>query len=56
MAVQHVEKISVADHLADQLRKAIVHGELLPGQHLPAERLLAEQAGVNRQAVREALQ
>ncbi len=55
MSVQHVEKRSVADQLADQLRSAIVHGELLPGQHLPAERLLAEQAGVNRQAVREAL-
>jgi len=54
--IQPVEKQSVADHLSAQLKEAIITGELATGAYLPAERDLAEQAGVNRQAVREALQ
>lgn len=54
--VQQVARSSVADSLHRRLRTAIIEGEVEPGAHLPSERTLAEQAGVNRQAVREALQ
>ncbi len=56
MKLTPIPRKSLSDSLYDQLRDAIVEGEIPPGQALPAERLLAEQAGVNRQAVREALQ
>jgi DNA-binding FadR family transcriptional regulator len=54
--IQPVEKQSVVDQLVATLKAAIIHGELATGALLPAERVLAEQVGVNRQAVREALQ
>ena len=56
MAISHVVRQSVADQLFDQLLDAILSGEQPAGSQLPAERELAVQAGVNRQAVREALQ
>ncbi len=40
----------------EQLTDEILAGSLEPGSSLPAERALAETLGVNRQAVREALQ
>ncbi len=39
----------------DTLRQQILEGELGPGDRIPSERVLAEQFGVNRHAVREAL-
>ncbi|MEO6123991.1 MAG: GntR family transcriptional regulator [Ilumatobacteraceae bacterium] len=54
--VTSVSRTSVADQLHAQLRTAILSGSQAPGSLLPSERELAEQAGVNRQAVREALQ
>jgi len=39
----------------DALRKRILEGELDPGDRFPSERVLAEEFGVNRHAVREAL-
>lgn len=56
MSISHVVRQSVADQLFDQLLDAILSGEQPAGSQLPAERELAVQAGVNRQAVREALQ
>ncbi len=56
MAITRVARHSVADQLFDQLLDGILSGELAAGSPLPAERDLAAQAGVNRQAVREALQ
>lgn len=41
--------------LAEQLREAILAGELTTGTQLPAERVLAEQSQVSRSSVREAL-
>ena len=41
----------IADHLVDDIRQ----GRLLPGERLPAERELAQQLGVGRASVREAL-
>lgn len=45
----------VSDAVHDQLRLAILDGSLAPGSALPAERVLAEDFGVNRHAVREAI-
>ena len=44
-----------SDAVHDRLRRAILRGELAPGDPVPSERVLAESLGVNRQAVREAL-
>ena len=41
--------------IADQLRQKIVNGQLKVGQRLPPEKDLAEQVGVSRPTVREAL-
>lgn len=49
-------RTSVADAVHDQLRQAILSGGQPAGSLLPAERVLAASAGVNRQAVREAVQ
>lgn len=56
MPIGPVARQSVADQVFDQLLRAILNGENAPGSQLPPERELATQAGVNRQAVREALQ
>lgn len=56
MAIVRVAKQSVADQLFEQLLGGILAGDHAPGTQLPSERDLAVQAGVNRQAVREALQ
>src|SRR5919197_1991370 len=41
--------------LAASIRESIVSGELPPGRRLPSELKLAEQTGVSRSTVREAL-
>src|SRR5881409_2007294 len=41
--------------IADQIRSAIVSGRVPPGDRLPPERELAEQFGVSRVTVRDAL-
>ncbi len=46
---------TAVDRCAHRLRRAILGGELEPGEKLPAERRLAEQFGVNRVTVRGAL-
>jgi GntR family transcriptional repressor for pyruvate dehydrogenase complex len=46
----------VADKVADQLMKFISDGMVKMGDRLPSERELAEQMGVSRASVREALQ
>ena len=45
---------SLAQGLADGLRRSILAGEYRPGDRLPPERKLAEQQGVSRGTVREA--
>jgi DNA-binding FadR family transcriptional regulator len=52
---QAIPKRSLSDTVYEQLMDRIVDRRLSPGSELPAERLLAEQLGVNRGAVREAL-
>ncbi|HTH04606.1 MAG TPA: GntR family transcriptional regulator [Ilumatobacteraceae bacterium] len=56
MIVSPVPRKSVSDAIYEQLRDAIIGDSLRVGELLPPERELAQQAGVNRQAVREALQ
>ena len=41
--------------VVDRIRRALALGVLLPGERLPAERVLAEEWGVSRVTVREAL-
>jgi GntR family transcriptional regulator, transcriptional repressor for pyruvate dehydrogenase complex len=43
------------EQVADQLREFILTGELAPGSRLPTEAVLAQQFGVSRPTVREAL-
>lgn len=51
-----VSRRSVTEAVFEQLREAILGGGLPAGDKLPAERELATRLGVNRNAVREALQ
>lgn len=46
---------SIPDDIADQLRQAIFARKYLPGDRLPPERDLAQQLGVHRASVRQAL-
>jgi DNA-binding FadR family transcriptional regulator len=46
---------TVSRRVHDSLRGQILEGELEPGDRIPSERVLAEEYGVNRHAVREAL-
>jgi Cof subfamily protein (haloacid dehalogenase superfamily) len=50
-----VTPTQVADEVARQIRGLLVGGRLAPGDRLPSERDLAEELGVGRPAVREAL-
>ena len=56
MQLQRVSRRSVADDVFEQLRDGVLSGEIGAGESLPAERALTAALGVNRQAVREALQ
>lgn len=56
MPLQPVQRQSVADAVFEQLSGEVLTGALEPGDQLPAERALTQALGVNRQAVREALQ
>jgi GntR family transcriptional repressor for pyruvate dehydrogenase complex len=50
-----VTVVRAFEQLAFRLRERIVSGELAEGERLPSETQLAEQAGVSRSTVREAL-
>jgi DNA-binding FadR family transcriptional regulator len=55
MAFNEVVRSPVYLQVAEQLREAILSGELSPGEALPAERELSETFGASRASVREAL-
>lgn len=55
MPLHTVEPQRLYRQIAGQLRALIVAGEFQPGARLPAERDLAQQLGVSRPSVREAL-
>lgn len=50
-----IEVTSPSDQIIQQLRALIAQGLINPGDRLPSERALAEQFGVGRSVVREAL-
>jgi GntR family transcriptional repressor for pyruvate dehydrogenase complex len=52
---QTVDRPAIYVHVADQIRTAILDRSLSSGDRLPPERELAEQFGVSRATVREAL-
>jgi GntR family transcriptional regulator, transcriptional repressor for pyruvate dehydrogenase complex len=56
MRLEPVQRKSLPDAVFEQLVAEIVAGGVPAGGTLPPERTLTEQLGVNRQAVREALQ
>src|SRR5437763_5227517 len=50
-----VGKQRVAEEIVEQLRGLILKGSYAPGDKLPPERRLAEELGVNRASLREAI-
>ncbi|RUU48606.1 FadR family transcriptional regulator, partial [Mesorhizobium sp. M6A.T.Ca.TU.002.02.2.1] len=55
MPIQAVEPRRLYRQIADQLRQLIDAGEFVVGDRLPTERELADQLGISRPTVREAL-
>src|SRR5918998_5136513 len=55
MSVRRAARQSLYGQIADQLRDAIQHGELAPGEQLPTEQQLMERYDVSRNTVRLAL-
>ncbi len=55
MTFQEVSRKPIYLQVAEQMREAILEGELPPGEPLPTERELSAQFGVSRPTVREAL-
>lgn len=56
MQIGHIQQRRLADTIVEQLEAMILEGALQPGERLPAERTLAEQFGVSRPSLREAIQ
>lgn len=50
------ERTTVSERVRDDIHGRIISGEIQPGSQLPAERSLADQFGVARTSVREAIQ
>ena len=56
MAFDQVRQRRLSDDIVEQLEGMILEGTLKSGERLPAERALAEQFGVSRPSLREAIQ
>lgn len=56
MPITQIAPKRLADTIVEQLESMILEGTLQPGQRLPPERTLAEQFGVSRPSLREAVQ
>lgn len=52
---RRLRRHSLADEVAEELRRRVVQGELLPGQRLPTGSELAESFGVSMSVIREAM-
>jgi len=50
-----IEASAMYERVVDRIHRAIHLGQLLPGDKLPPERVLAEQLKVSRVTLREAL-
>jgi GntR family transcriptional repressor for pyruvate dehydrogenase complex len=55
VAFEAIQKTKVYEEISAQLQRLILDGAFRPGDKLPPERELAEQFGVSRSAVREAI-
>lgn len=51
-----LERSTLSERVRDDIHRRIISGEIAPGARIPAERVLAEQFGVARTSVREAIQ
>ena len=56
MAFDQVRQRRLSDDIVERLEGMILEGTLRAGERLPAERVLAEQFGVSRPSLREAIQ
>ncbi|WP_437881630.1 FCD domain-containing protein [Pseudomonas sp. LRF_L74] len=56
MSFGQVRQRRLSDDIVSQLESMILEGSLKSGERLPAERVLAEQFGVSRPSLREAIQ
>ncbi len=56
MGFDQVRQRRLSDDIVEQLERMILEGTLCSGGRLPAERALAEQFGVSRPSLREAIQ
>jgi GntR family transcriptional repressor for pyruvate dehydrogenase complex len=54
-AIQPVRRLKLSDNVAAQLERMITEGSYAVDEKLPSERVLAEQFGVGRSTMREAL-
>jgi GntR family transcriptional repressor for pyruvate dehydrogenase complex len=54
-SVKPVSRASLAEQIAENLRRQILSGALKPGENLPPERKLSKQFGTNRNTLREAI-
>src|SRR5436305_11276911 len=50
-----VPRVSLSDHIVEQIAELISRGALKPGDRIPSEMQLCEKFGVGRTSVREAL-
>jgi GntR family transcriptional repressor for pyruvate dehydrogenase complex len=53
--IEPVRRLKVSESVAAQLERLITQGDYKPGDRLPSERVLAEQFGVGRGSMREAI-
>ncbi|WP_223505794.1 FCD domain-containing protein [Pseudomonas sp. GL-RE-29] len=56
MGFDQIRQRRLSDDIVEQLEGMILEGTLKAGERLPAERVLAEQFGVSRPSLREAIQ
>jgi GntR family transcriptional repressor for pyruvate dehydrogenase complex len=52
---QKLDKSSFPEQIADSIRETIVRKQLMAGDRLPSERVLAEEFGVGRSSIREGI-
>ena len=56
MKVMPLQQRRLSDDIVERIETMILEGNLRPGERLPAERALAEEFGVSRPSLREAIQ
>lgn len=50
-----IKNIRISETIVEEIKTAILNGELKPGDRLPPEKILAERFGVSKSSLREAL-